>query len=128
MYFISSTELTNPTIDINPTSLLPYYPFGYTLQRCRVKSIVGFVNSAELMKYIPAPCFRSLRHSFIYLEEMFLLSLICILFSRAWLRISRTTLYQISLPRPPQLSKTVLSQCMLLTVSTKRSSILMLSM
>ena len=36
MYFISSTELTNPTIDINPTLLLPYYPFGFTLQQCRV--------------------------------------------------------------------------------------------
>ena len=48
MYFISSTEL------INPTLLLPYYPFGYTLQPCRV---YGFVNSVELMKYIASTLF-----------------------------------------------------------------------
>ena len=80
MYFISSTELTNPTIDINPTSLLPYYPLATPC------SNVGFVNSVEFMKYIPALCFRIFYShvlqptSIFHLEEMFLLSLVCILF------------------------------------------------
>ena len=63
-WFISSTELTNPTID----------------------TIVGFVNSVELMKYIPAPCFCTFYShvlkptSLFHLEEMFLLSLFAYFF------------------------------------------------
>ena len=51
-------------------------------------SIVGFVNSVELIKYIPAPCFRIFYShvfkptSLFHLEEIFLLSLVCILLSR----------------------------------------------
>ena len=70
-------------------------------------SIVGFVNSVELMKYIPAPCFRTFYShvlkptSLFHLEEMFLLSLVCTLFSRG---VAKDVKNQISLPRPPQLS------------------------
>ena len=82
MYFISSTELTNPTIDINPTLLQGVAKRIIWQQRCRFMSIVGFVNSVELMKYIPAPCFRTFYShvlkptSLFHLEEMFLLSLV----------------------------------------------------
>ena len=55
MYFIRSTELTNPTIDINPTSLLPYYPFGCS--NVGFMSIVGFVNSVELIASTLFPYF-----------------------------------------------------------------------
>ena len=82
-WFISSTELTNPTIDTNPTSLIllatPCSDVGFM-------SIVGFVNSVELMKYIPAPCFRTFYShvlkptSLFRLEEMFLLSLFAYFF------------------------------------------------
>ena len=48
-------------------------------------SIVGFVTSVELMKYIAAPCFRTFYSHVLkptspfHLEEMFLLSLIIII-------------------------------------------------
>ena len=57
MYFISSTELT-PTIDINPTSLLPY-TFGYTLQQCRV-----YVNCrGQFCRAYEVPIFIMIEHS-----------------------------------------------------------------
>ena len=51
MYFISSTELTNPTIDINLHRCCHIILLATPCSNVGFMSIVGFVNSVELMKY-----------------------------------------------------------------------------
>ena len=74
-------RIDKPYIDIkNPISLQGVAKRIIWQQRCRFMLIVGFVNSVELMKYLPAPCFRTFYNhvlkptSLFHLEAMFLLS------------------------------------------------------
>ena len=74
MYFISSTELTNPTIDINPTSLQGVAKRIIWQQQCRVYvncRVCQFcrayeVHSQHLVSVLFIVMYSSLHHSFIW--------------------------------------------------------------
>ena len=114
MYFISSTELINPTTDIKPTSLQGVAKRIIWQQQCRV-----YVN-CRICQFCSTFYSHALKPtSLFHLEEIFLLSLVCILFKGD--------------PSPNNLTTPTATQhdsfslfflCILLTV---RSSILMLS-